>query len=705
MDRHETEAPRGLREGCETEAARELRATYRLQLTPDFGFDAARELLPYLRDLGVSHLYLSPSLQAREGSTHGYDVVDPGRVSDALGGEGALRALADAAHGSGMGLILDIVPNHMATDDANRFWTDPELRERFFDIDAVTGRHRRFFDVDELAGVRVEREEVFEATHGLVLALVRDGVIDGLRIDHPDGLADPLGYLRRLREGGAGRIWVEKILAATERLPGDWPVSGTVGYEFLNDACGLFVDPAAETLLTGLWEEVSGDGRPFGAYALEAKLEQARGAFAPEVERLARVGAESASVVPAGSRPSPPSDQRSPSGERSPSAEALQWALAELPVYRTYEPPSAGAFVTRFQQTAPAIMAKGVEDTAFYRYGRLLALNDVGGEPGRFGLSIAAFHAAAAERAAGHPEALLSTMTHDAKRSTDTRARLVALTQVSDAWAAFARRWLVESGRFGVAVDGRDAPDLPERYFILQTLVGVWPIEPERLDGYLEKALREAKRNTNWVQQNSEWEDAVKRYARALMLDEAFLAEFEPFVGDIAARGARIALGWLALKLTAPGIPDTYQGDELELRALVDPDNRRPVDWLLRRELLAHLLGGGRPGDSLDDRKLWLMARLLGLRARRPELFLGASYEPLDAGAAACAYLRGGGLLTVVALPRAGVADGVGRASVHGLPGGLWREVLTGDERSLGADVAVADLLAFDTGIGVYERL
>jgi len=657
-----------------------------LQLTPDFGFDAARELLPYLRDLGISHLYLSPSLQAREGSTHGYDVVDPGRISRELGGEQALRELARAAHGDGMGLVLDVVPNHMATDPANRFWTDPELRERFFDVDPVTGRHRRFFDVDELAGVRVEREEVFEATHGLVLSLVREGVFDGLRVDHPDGLADPLGYLRRLRDGGARRIWVETILAATERLPGEWPVSGTVGYEFLNDACGLFIDPAAEPVLTGLWQELSGDGRPFGAYALEAKLEQARGTFAPEVERLARVGAES----------------------HGPTPDALVWALAELPVYRTYEAPSAGAFITRFQQTSPAIMAKGVEDTAFYRYGRLLALNDVGGDPGRFGLSVEGFHAAAAERAAAHPEALLSTMTHDAKRSTDTRARMVALTQVPDTWAAFARRWLSASAGLCGRVGRREAPDLPERYFIMQTLVGVWPIEPERLDGYLEKALREAKRNTSWVQQNGEWEQAVKGYARALVSDAAFRAEFEPFVADVAARAVRVVLGWLALKLTAPGIPDTYQGDELELRALVDPDNRRPVDWALRQERLAHLLGGGRPGDSLDELKLWVMARLLGLRLRRPELLLGASYEPLDAGPAACAYVRGGGLLTVVALPRSGeVAAGLdgGEARMRGLPGGRWRELLTGEERALEGELAVRDLVAPETGIGIYERL
>ena len=654
----------------------ELRATYRLQLTPEFGFEFAAGLIPYLRDLGISHLYLSPSLQARAGSTHGYDVVDPSRLSEALGGEQGFRELAAQAHGAGMGIVLDVVPNHMAADDANRFWADPELRERFFDVDPVSGRHRRFFDIDDLAGIRIEREEVFDATHGLILRLLEEGVIDGLRIDHPDGLADPVTYLRRLRERGARRVWVEKILACTERLPADWPVSGTVGYEFLNDVCELFVDPAGERTLTDLWSELSGDTRPFGVYALEAKLEQARTTFAPEVERLQRLRPEL-------------------------SRDALALALSAVPVYRTYEPLTAGEFVTRFQQTTPAIMAKGVEDTAFYRYFRLLALNDVGGDPGRFGVGVDEFHASNAERTLRFPEALLTTMTHDAKRSLDARASVAALSQIPDRWVLAVRRWLELSERHGSEIDGRTAPDLAERYFIFQTLVGVWPIEPERLDGYLEKALREAKRNTNWVQQNAPYEQAVKDFARALMDDERFTVDFERFLDELAPLALRATLGQLLLKLTCPGIPDTYQGDELEFRALVDPDNRRPVDWELRRERLDYLLGGGRPGDNLGDHKLWLTARLLGLRTRRPEIFAGA-YEPLAAGAGACVFLRGGQLLTAVALPRAGEdAD----PAVHGLPAGSWRELLTGTELSFDGSLPLSHLVDDDTGIGVYERL
>ncbi len=674
-------------------AGRELRATYRLQLTPDFGFREAAQLIPYLRDLGISHLYLSPSLQAREGSTHGYDVVDPTRLSESLGGEAGFRELATQAHGAGLGLVLDVVPNHMAADDANRFWADPELRERFFDVDPVSGRHRRFFDIDDLAAIRIEREEVFTATHALILQLGQEGLIDGVRIDHPDGLADPAGYLRRLWDGGVRRIWVEKILASTERLPSDWPVSGTVGYDFLNDVCGLFVDPAAEAALTDLWHELSGDTRPFGVYALEAKLEQAHTTFTPEVERLARVAQGERVLVGQAGDSSPV--------HPAPEPEALALALSSLPVYRTYDPLSAGEFVTRFQQTSPAIMAKGVEDTAFYRYGRLLALNDVGGDPGRFGVGIDDFHAGNAARALRYPEALLTTMTHDAKRSLDTRASLAVLSQIPEQWSVTVRRWLDLSEQHCHPIDGRPAPDLVERYFILQTLVGVWPIESERLDGYLEKALREAKRNTNWVEPDAEYEAAVQGYAHALMDDEAFVADIERFLAEIAPRVTRTTLGQLALKLTSPGVPDTYQGDELEFRALVDPDNRRAVDWQLRRESLDYLLGGGRPGDSLSERKLWLMARLLGLRARSPEIFAG-SYEPLAAGPAACVFLRGGRLLVAVGLPRAMEnAD----PTVGGLPPGTWRELLTGAELTVEGGLPLSRLIDADAGVGLYERL
>jgi (1->4)-alpha-D-glucan 1-alpha-D-glucosylmutase len=677
----------------------ELRAAYRLQLSSKFGFAAARSLIPYLRDLGVSHLYLSPSLQARAGSTHGYDVIDPTRLSDRLGGAEQFQRLAGAASDAAMGLILDVVPNHMATDEANRYWADPQLRRRFFDIDLFTGRHRRFFDIDDLAGVRQEDPEVFDETHRLVLALVGHGLIDGLRIDHPDGLADPAGYLARLRERGAGRVWVEKILDPGERLR-DWPVCGTVGYEFSSDVCAVFVDRAGGAALTSLWEEISGDRRSFGSVALECKLEQAGGVFGPDVERLARAAEGGFSV------------------------EDLVGAVSSLPVYRTYVDPVSGVaapedravldaaqlapdvravlkldkpgppeFVTRFQQTTPAVMAKGVEDTAFYRYARLLALNDVGGDPSRFGIPVERFHEGCLERAERFPMNLLTTQTHDAKRSGDVRIRIAMLASMAEDWSSHVLRWfeLTEPLRLG------GAPDDAERYFIFQTLAGAWPFESERLEAYVEKALREAKRNTNWIEPNTEWEGAAKRFCRALYGDRRFLRDFEPFAARVAAAGERAILGQLVLKLTAPGIPDIYQGDELEFRALVDPDNRRPVDWDWRQAMLRRLMGGSPP--DAKTMKLFLTLRLLGLRARRPETLIGASYEPLDAGDNACAFVRRGEVLVAVALRERGL-----EATVSEVPGGRWRDVLRGEERSFSGRERVSGLVA-DHGIGVFERV
>jgi (1->4)-alpha-D-glucan 1-alpha-D-glucosylmutase len=677
----------------------DLRATYRLQLTSDFGFARARALVPYLRDLGISHLYLSPSFQARPGSTHGYDVVDPGKLSDALGGEEEFRRLSSDARDAGLGVVLDVVPNHMGADDANRFWSDPELREKFFDIDTVSGRHRRFFDIDDLAAIRIEDPDVFEATHAYAISLVRDGLIDGLRVDHPDGLADPAGYLDRLSERGVSFVWVEKILDPGEKLR-DWPVSGTVGYEFLNDVCGLFVDPAGEETLNALWARVSGDSRAFGEWATEAKLEQAGGTFRPELERLARELGDEAQV------------------------DDLVQAVSSLPVYRTYVEPWSGrvedadreavgeatipddiarkllledegpaAFVTRFQQTTPAIMAKGVEDTAFYRYARLLALNDVGGDPSRFGVSVEDFHAGNVERAERFPFNLLTTQTHDAKRSADVRARIGALSGVADEWAAHVERWFEATDSLR---SSEGAPDDVERYFIFQTLAGAWPIEVERLEAYIEKALRESKRNTNWVDQNTEWEDAVKRFCRSLYDHRPFLEDFEPFCWQLAELAERPALGQVVLKLTAPGIPDIYQGDELHYLALVDPDNRRPVDWDWRQAMLRRLMGGSPP--DFETRKMFLILRLLGLRARRPEVFAGGAYQPLDAGDSVCAFLRDDEVMVAVAV-RGDVGDGTVE-----VPSGRWRDVLNGEERAFEGRARFADVLG-EHGFGVFERL
>ncbi len=659
----------------------DLRATYRLQLSPDLDFAAVKALAPYLRALGVSHLYLSPSLTARAGSTHGYDVVDPTTVSEALGGEEGLRALAAE---EGLGLILDIVPNHMGTGDENRWWSDPEEQAKVFDVDPETGFYRRFFDIDDLAAVRQEDPDVFELTHKKTLELIADGIVDGVRADHPDGLADPAGYTRRLREHGAKHVWLEKILHPGEPLR-DWPVDGTVGYEFLNDAQAVFVDRDAEEQFTRLWTELSGDERDFAQHAREAQIELATTTFQRELDWLHRLA--------------PQFD-----------TDTLAQALADLPVYRTYVEPWSGTvadrdreeiaaagipdelaqvllletggdattdFVTRFQQTSPPVTAKGIEDTAFYRYNRLLALNEVGGDPGRFGIDVATFHQGNLERAERFPRNLLVSTTHDTKRSADVRARIGALTQpaLRDPYEQLARKWVPR------------APDATSGVLVLQTLLGAHPIEADRLDGFLEKALREAKLRTNWVDADTGYEQAVQAWAQELLADDEFRRDFDPLCEQAVLAGRHSALGQLTLKLTSPGIPDVYGGDELEYLALVDPDNRRPVDFDARREALQGAGDGTHP-------KLDLIHAVLALRTRHQDVFETGPYEPVEAGPGVVAFTRGDAVLVVVP-----THEGAEGALERGFDG-EWRDVLGGAKVELHAGMALGA-----HGPSVYERI
>ncbi len=646
----------------ERAASASFRCSYRLQLLPHLDFERARALVPYLIELGVSHLYLSPSLQARSGSEHGYDVVDPTRVSDDLGGEERFAELCAA----GLGVILDVVPNHMASSSENPFWREPLTRAKFFDLDWRNGGARRFFDIGDLAGVRVEDAEVFEATHAKVIELARDGSVDGVRIDHVDGLARPARYLERLREAGIEHVWVEKILQPEEQLR-DWPVEGTTGYQFANDVTRLFVDPAVEERLTRLYAKFTGESRSFDEVAREAKFEQAVTAFEPEIawlgENLAGIDEDL----------------------------DLARSLASFGIYRTYIDPDLGAvdgldrqavadarlparladlllleerghdaFVTRFQQTTPPINAKGVEDTAFYRYNRLLCLNEVGGDPDRFSVSIDEFHGRNLERARRFPNELLASQTHDTKRSGDVRARLCALSWHAAEWERLVAGWreLNQGLRDG------DAPDRNEEYFIYQTVVAIWPVEQDRLDGYLEKALREAKVNSSWSSPDASWEAATGRFVHRLLESAAFRSELEAFVELIAADGRRIALGHTLLKLTCPGVPDIYQGDEVWSFSLVDPDNRRPVDWDYRRRLLAELKAGAPVRE--ENMKLYLVWKALELRARRPEAFAG-TYEPLDYGEGICAFSRNQEVIVAVAVrPDAAFVEPAGFRDVLG---------------------------------------
>jgi (1->4)-alpha-D-glucan 1-alpha-D-glucosylmutase len=596
--------------------------------------------------------------------------------------------------------------------------------------------YRRFFDITSLAAVRVEDPEVFRATHRELLRWVAAGEVQGLRVDHPDGLADPGGYLRRLR-AAAPHAWLvlEKILAVGERLPASWPVDGSTGYDALREVCGLFVDPAGEPALTALAERRCG---PQDVRALERDCRRlvAREALRAEVRWIARLvpgfpadRAEAAvaellcsfpvyrSYLPEGreylaealrlaraARPDLTADVISPaeaaehtadvlvSAEAAEhtadvlvSAEAAEHTADVLDAIgeRVLAEP-AGELALRLQQTSGMVMAKGVEDTAMYRFTRFVALNEVGGDPGRFGVPPAEFHAAAAAREAGWPATMTALSTHDTKRAEDVRARLAVLAELPDAFAA-----MVES------VAGRHP--LPEPTLELlawQTLLGGWPIDVDRLIGYLLKAAREAKLRTAWTRMDAEFEDAVRAWARTVLA--APPPEFTALVERIIPPGWSNALGQKLVQLAAPGVPDVYQGTELWDHSLVDPDNRRPVDFTRRRALLARLDAGWLPEVAADGAaKLLVTSRVLRLRRDRPELFHG--YRPLAADGPAAGHLvafaRDPRLVAVATRLPVGLADAGGwRDTTLSLPGAACTDALTGTVHR-GHAVPVAELL------------
>ena len=612
-------------------------ASYRLQLRPEFSFGDVVAVAPYLRDLGVTHAYLSPVFEARAGSTHGYDVTDPTRVRDELGGEDGFTAMVDTLHANDLGVIVDIVPNHQAASDQNPRWRDVAERGEasdsatFFDIDwDAPGddlSYRRFFDIDDLAAVRQEDPRVFEETHRRVIDWARDGTIDGIRIDHVDGLRDPTAYLHRMADATGG-CWtvVEKILERTERLPRAWPVAGTTGYEFASAALELFVDRAGEGPLTQFYEALTGDHRTWVDVAVAGKFRAMDGGLAPDVARVARLlGGEGWAAT-------------------------VRHAAAHFIVYRSYLPPLDDA-VARFQQLTSAVMAKGVEDTAYYEYVRFIALNEVGCDPGRFGGDVADWHARCEETAARWPQTMLATSTHDTKRGEDVRARLAVISEVADWWTDAAARWMKTHG----------APDPATAYLLLQTLVGAWPVSEDRAQQYMQKAVREAGVHTTWADVNDAFEAEVRDAVSRAIADP----ELPELVQPLVEPGRRNSLAQTLLRLTAPGVPDTYQGTELWDLSLVDPDNRRPVDYDERRRLLAS------PPDKM---------RVLttALRARRG--LVDASYAPLATdgpdGDHVVAFTRGGELTTVV--PRLN-ARGLIDAGVE-LPSGRWMNAFTGEQ-------------------------
>jgi len=754
-------------------------ATYRLQLHKDFTFADAGARVDYFAALGVSHLYLSPILMARAGSMHGYDVIDQGRINPELGGEAGFRALAEAAKAAGLGLLVDIVPNHMAVGGAdNRFWLDVLENGRdsahagLFDIDfdnpgtdgkvlvptlgdpygealaagglaliwdetlgklaIAYGPHRmpirpqdyaeiaggaapakadlarwqepgalhallerqnfrlawwrtagdlinwrRFFDVNELAGLRIEDEAVFEQVHAVTLRLYAEGLIDGVRIDHVDGLADPTAYLGKLKDRfdkltprrpeDAPRdgpyVVVEKILGHGEALEPAWPVHGTTGYDFMNQVSAVQHDAEGEAVLDEFWETVSGRSADFAVEEAVARPEILQTAFAGQLAACARAFALVAAADPA---------------TRDLGAETLRRTLvgliSRLGVYRSYavgaprelEPAMVAALdaarkalpadrpsldfiqtvldghggdeadraeaIRRLNQLAAPVAAKAVEDTAFYRYSRLLSRNDVGFEAGHLATPVEAFLASGQARAGAAPYAMLTTATHDHKRGEDVRARLAVLSELPDTWRATVRVWFAMLEDDGIAKD--------DAYALFQTLVGAWPLTlaaddraglaafAKRIAGWREKSLREAKLRSSWAVPDADYEAVNQAWLRRLLdpdQSSAFLESLAAFVARIAPAGAINGLVQTALRCTWPGVPDLYQGGELWDFSLVDPDNRRPVDYDLRARLLAERSTDWTSGAA----KQALILRLLSLRRADPALFTTGAPESL----------------------------------------------------------------------------
>ena len=766
-------------------AAHPPTASYRLQLQPDFTLHDAGRAVPYLAALGVSHLHLSPLLEAAPGSTHGYDTVDHSRISTQLGGEDALRALAAEAHRHDLHLIADVVPNHMALpvpeqlnqplwhvlrdgpDSPYAPWFDidwtaqpgpsdapgrgrlllPLLGDRLgaelgrltvdgdvlryhdhaFPLRPGTERlplpalldrqwyrlawwrlasselnYRRFFAVNDLIAVRVEVPEVFRATHGVLLRLHAEGVLDGFRIDHPDGLADPRGYLRRLADatGGAYTV-VEKILTGAERLPADWPCAGTTGYDALRRIDGVLTDHAgAERLATAYMRDV-GDPTTAAAAALRgrAELTAPDGELAAEVERLLRlVGRICAAEPSLADHPLP----------------ALRDALCALltahPVYRPYVVPGEGApaeavahlteaddsgpgalggaegvllrdlalgrlgrsadkdeFCHRFAQTTSAVAAKGVEDTAFYRWNALISLNEVGGDPARPGVAPTAFHRWCAEQERDWPAGMTALSTHDTKRSADARARLAVLAELPEAWASECAAWTAAAG---------PCPDRSTAWLLWQTLVAAWPVDEERLVRVVLKSAREAKVRTSWTNPDEAFERVLTAYVRGVLGNAGLCPRIAGFVQLLAPYARSNSLAAALLHLTVPGVPDLYQGGEEPLYTLVDPDNRAPVDL---GALAVRLTDSqAERGGDLAREKLHLTTTALHLRRTREF----GPYRPLTASGPAAAHLlafhRGPGVVTVVTrLPYGLQRAGGWGDTVLELPAGRWTDELT----------------------------
>lgn len=809
-------------------------ATYRLQFRNGMTFDRAASLAPYLKRLGISHLYASPIFTATSGSTHGYDVTNPNEIDPAIGGRVGFDRMVAALRNEGLGLVLDIVPNHMAASLENAWWYDIIEKghhspyARIFDIDwsrrltlpflgvpfdealeagdisvrpdPKTGKpafayfdiyyplapetcqdwsaaashfldrttiaelhdrqpyqlmswrtarrdlsYRRFFEITGLVGVRVEDDVVFDDTHELILELVRCGAVDGLRIDHVDGLADPKAYLNRLRHkvGEDCYLTVEKIVAGGEHLPPDWPVSGTTGYEFIAALSSALVDGTKIDTLRGAYDAFCGRTTHLEAEIRAAKLLMVNHNFEGELKAIL-------------SRATVLAQLEGKDLSRSELTNALQELLIAFPVYRTYGTRQglsyddkallgkiaekcrsqltgpgevaldfiirilqgsvsaatqrlASEFRIRIQQLTGPLMAKSIEDTLFFRQHAVLALNEVGADPLPAPFALSQFHGAMADRLQNQPNGLSSTSTHDTKRGEDARARLLTLTEAPELWASHVERWSNANRAAMAELDDGPAPEPSTQWMLYQALAGVWPSAREiptgseldalqaRFLAYMEKSMREAKLRTNWGDSNDAYEKAVLAYASHLFAAEnsAFIEDFAHSIQPFVLAGLRNSLTQTIVKLTAPGVPDIYQGSESLDFSLVDPDNRRtpPLEQLhARLDETADIHFDSE--DELRDgvTKQRTVSRILQLRTRQPDLFSKGRYEPLFQGSmTTLAYARSyRNDAVIVILPRLGLQQLIGRSHFNtesqpkreGLPSrladGVFTEVLSG---------------------------
>lgn len=849
-------------------------ATYRLQLHAGFPLSAAQGVLAYLSELGISHVYLSPCLQAVPGSQHGYDVVDPSKISEDLGGEPAWSSFVEAARASGLRILLDIVPNHMSASQHNPWWDDvlqlgPFSRfAEFFDIrnsqgqpfcvhlcslakpygaamlagelrieiaqgrprvkhyenswplgpaswgdllsagsercfgelerlrriespaeedltafrrhaararqllaesieagrlqsavdrvqgdrtlfDAVLHRqfymlhgwklageltnYRRFFDIDTLIGIRTELPNVAAATHARIEEMISKGEIDGVRVDHPDGLREPLEYFERLRRVlPEGRIYIEKILENDERLNGDWPIDGTVGYDFLAKVNRLWMDDQRTDVLTATYSDFTGHSVNFGKLVREKKRAIIESTFSAAHEQLAAMALDIA-------RADWQTRDLSPRQLR----EALEKFITALPIYRTYRTANAlheedkrvllealqsarigspdidaaafdflaalftklplndveSDFIAKWQQLTPAVMAKGVEDTTFYCFDRLVSCNEVGSQASLIGISADKFHEFCNYLSDRWPNSMLATSTHDNKRSEDVRARISILSEIPERWSEALHLW----SQLNANAWQNRLPDRHAEYLLYQTLIGAWPIDRDRAWAYMLKACREAKINTSWHEPNNSFEEKIRGFVGGVFETPEFIASLEQFVEPLILPGRINSLAQTLIKMVAPGVPDFYQGTELWDLSLVDPDNRRPVDFKTRLEMMHRVRRERRlsAANALIEwdsgaPKLWMTACVLAIRRERAEDFSAESkYQPLVAQGShlgrLLAFRRGENLIAVVPRFTMTLAGEWGDTRLP-LPGGAWRNCFT--EQVIQREVSPDELFA-----------